>query len=164
MVLLDVNLPHLNGFEVCRRIREDASTPVLMVTGCDDEEDILRGLNLGADDYIPKPFSAKQLVARMRTVMRRAGAEVHQQSARTVEAGDLVLNIQSFEATHRGELVQLTPREFRVLYMLALNEGQVIPYGSLINYVWGYDGGDSNLLKTHISHLRTKLNMPLDAK
>src|SRR5688572_25478018 len=69
MILLDVNLPHLNGFEVCRRIRSDGATPILMVTGCDDEEDILRGLNLGADDYIPKPFSAKQLVARMRTVM-----------------------------------------------------------------------------------------------
>jgi DNA-binding response OmpR family regulator len=164
IVLLDVNLPRLNGFEVCRRIRTSSRTPILMVTGCDEEEDVLRGLNLGADDYVTKPFSAKQLLARMRAVMRRASPEPYSMPAGTVEAGDLMLNLRSYEATRGGTVVQLTPREFRVLYMLVLNEGQVIPYASLINYVWGYDGGDSNLLKTHISHLRTKLNLPLDGE
>ena len=159
LVLLDGNLPGLNGFEVCRRIRQAGDTPIVMLTARDQEEDIVRGLQLGADDYVTKPFSAKQLVARMQAVLRRSQADPYRQAASVVRAGDLVLDLQSHEATKAGRAVQLTVLEFKLLYMLALNEGRVIPYSRLVEYAWGYDGGDASLLKTHISHIRDKLGL-----
>ena len=159
LVVLDGNLPRLNGFEVCRRIRQAGATPIVMLTARDQEEDIVRGLQLGADDYVTKPFSAKQLVARMKAVLRRSQADPYRQAASVVRAGDLVLDLQSHEATKGGRAVQLTPLEFKILYMLALNEGRVIPYSRLVEYAWGFDGGDANLLKTHISHIRDKLGL-----
>ena len=162
LVLLDGNLPGLNGFEVCRRIRQAGATPIVMLTARDQEEDIVRGLHLGADDYVTKPFSAKQLGARMKAVLRRSEADTYTQATREVRAGDLVLDLQSHEATKAGRAVQLTPLEFKLLYMLALNEGRVIPYSRLVEYAWGFDGGDANLLKTHISHIRDKLGRIAD--
>ncbi|MCC6174653.1 MAG: response regulator transcription factor [Chloroflexi bacterium] len=162
LVLLDANMPRLDGFEVCRRIRQQASTPVIMLTARDDEEDILQGLQLGADDYVTKPYSAKQLVARMKAVLRRCQADPYRQPVTELRAGDLVLDLQSHEARKAGILVQLTPLEFRIVYMLAMNEGKVVPYVRLVEYAWGYDGGDSSLLKTHISHVRSKLGMSGD--
>ncbi len=159
LVLLDGNLPGLNGFEVCRRIRQAGDTPIIMLTARDQEEDIVRGLQLGADDYVTKPFSAKQLVARMKAVLRRSQADSYKQAASVVRAGDLVLDLQSHEATKGGRAVQLTPLEFKIVYMLALNEGRVIPYSRLVEYAWGFDGGDANLLKTHVSHIRDKLGL-----
>ena len=159
LVLLDGNLPGLNGFEVCRRIRQAGDTPIVMLTARDQEEDIVRGLQLGADDYVTKPFSAKQLGARMKAVLRRSQADPYTQATGVVRAGDLVLDLQSHEATKGRRAVQLTVLEFKLLYMLALNEGRVIPYSRLVEYAWGYDGGDANLLKTHISHIRDKLGL-----
>ena len=159
LVVLDANMPKMNGFEVCRKIRQGSSTPVIMLTARGDESDILQGLQLGADDYVTKPFSAKQLVARMRAVLRRCQADPYRQPVSQLTVGDLMLDLQSHEATKGGEPVQLTPLEFRILYMLAMNEGRVIPYARLVEYAWGYDGGDSSLLKTHISHIRSKLGM-----
>ena len=164
IVVLDANLPKLNGFEVCRRIRQESETPVIMLTARDEEEDILRGLQLGADDYVTKPFSAKQLTARMKAVQRRCQADPYRDPVREVRAGDLALDLQSHEATKAGKLVQLTTLEFRILYMLAMNEGRVVPYSRLVEYAWGYDGGDSNLLKTHICHIRKKLDLPTEGK
>jgi DNA-binding response OmpR family regulator len=163
-VLLDARLPKLDGFEVCRRIRQDSDTPVIMLTASDDEEDIVRGLRLGADDYVTKPFSAKQLTARMQAVQRRCQTDPYRQAVSEVRAGSIVLDLQSHEATKDGKIVQLTTLEFRILYMLAMNEGRVVPYSRLVEYAWGYDGGDSNLLKTHICHIRTKLNLPVGQK
>jgi DNA-binding response OmpR family regulator len=162
IILLDGNLPGLNGFEVCRRIRQAGATPIVMLTARDQEEDLVRGLQLGADDYVTKPFSAKQLVARMTAVLRRSQADSYTQATREVRAGDLVLDLQSHEATKAGRAVQLTVLEFKRRYMLALNEGRVIPYSRLVEYAWGYDGGDANLLKTHISHIRDKLGIGRD--
>ena len=159
LVVLDANMPKMNGFEVCRKIRQGSGTPVIMLTACGDEGDILQGLQLGADDYVTKPFSAKQLIARMRAVLRRCQADPYRQPVSQLSVGDLMLDLQSHEATKGGEPVQLTPLEFRILYMLAMNEGRVIPYARLVEYAWGYDGGDSSLLKTHISHIRSKLGM-----
>ncbi len=164
IVLLDVNMPKLNGFEVCRRIRQESQTPVIMLTAQDEDEDVVRGLTLGADDYVTKPFSAKQLTARMKAVLRRSSTDSYRQAQREVRAGDLHLDLQSHEATKGGQPVQLTPLEFRILYLLAMNEGRVIPYSRLVEYAWGYDGGDASLLKTHICHLRKKLGMPADGK
>ena len=164
IVLLDVNLPKLNGFEVCRRIRHESETPIIMLTARDEEEDVVRGLQLGADDYVTKPFSAKQLTARMKAVLRRSQADPYRQAVSVLRAGDLTLDLHSHEVTKGGRLVQLTPLEFRILYMLAMNEGRVIPYSRLVEYAWGYDAGDSGLLKTHICHIRRKLDLPSDRK
>src|SRR5919202_39051 len=150
LVLLDVTMPRLNGFEVCRRIRQDSDTPIIMLTARDEEADILRGLQLGADDYVTKPFSPKQLVARMKAVLRRSEANRYDQPAREVRCGDLVLELDAHQVIKTGRAVQLTPLEFRLLFLLAMNEGRVIPHARLVEYVWGYDGGDSRSLKSHV--------------
>jgi len=160
IVLLDVNLPKLNGFEVCRRIRQEAETPIIMLTARSEEEDVIHGFRLGADDYVSKPFSARQLTARMQAALRRSQADDYERPVREVRIGDLVLNVDSHEVTSAGTLVQFTPLEFRILHLLAMNEGRVIPYSRLVEYAWGYDSGDACLLKTHIYHIRRKLNLP----
>lgn len=163
-IILDVRLPRLNGFEVCRRIRHISEVPIIMLSARTDEPDVLRGLQLGADDYMVKPFSLKQLAARIETIMRRYRSDQHRRAASEVRAGNLVLRLQSYEALRDGEPVQLTPLEFRILYILAMNEGQVIPYARLVDYAWGYEGGDASLLKTHICHIRQKLRLPAEGE
>jgi DNA-binding response OmpR family regulator len=159
IMLLDVNLPKVNGFEVCRRLRQDSDIPVILMTARSAEEDIVRGLRLGADDYVVKPFSVRQLVARMEAALRRSQANAYDRPSVEVELGDLVLNMDSHEVTRDGQPVQLTPLEFRILHLLAMNAGRVIPYARLVEYAWGYDGGDPSLLKTHIYHIRQKLSL-----
>jgi DNA-binding response OmpR family regulator len=159
IVLLDANLPKIDGFEILRRIRLGGTTPVIMLTGRDDEEDIVRALRVGADDYVTKPFSAKQLSARMKAVLRRCQSDPYRQAINELRLGDLVLDRPSHQATRGGEPIQLTPLEFRIFYLLAMNVGRVIPYSRLVEYAWGYDGGDSSLLKTHICHIREKLGL-----
>jgi DNA-binding response OmpR family regulator len=160
IVLLDGGLPKLSGFEVCRQIRNESDTPVIMLTARDEEEDVLQGYRVGADDYVTKPFSPKQLSARMKAVLRRCEPDPYQQVVSEVREGDLVLDLQSHEATKGATRMQLTPLEFRIAYMLAMNAGRVVPYSRLIEYAWGYDGGDSGLLKTHVCHVRQKLDLP----
>ena len=162
IVVLDLKLPRLDGFEVCRRIRADSDVPIIMVSSSPEERDVLRALALGADDYVTKPFSLKQLAARMATVLRRCRRGSSDRPARIVKAGDLELSLESYEVTRGGAPVQLTPLEFRILYLLALNEGHVITYARLVDYAWGYEGGDASLLKTHICHIRQKLGLPPD--
>jgi DNA-binding response OmpR family regulator len=164
IVLLDANLPRINGYEVCRRIRQESTTPVIMLTARDDEQDIVRGLQLGADDYVTKPFSAKQLAARMKAVLRRSNNDQYDRTVSIVRAGDLALDLNSHEVTRGGVPVDLTAIEFRIVFMLAANANRVIPYTRLVEYAWGYDSGDAGLLKTHICHIREKLSMPLDGK
>lgn len=162
LILLDVNLPKLSGFEVCRRIRHEheSRTPIILVTGRDDEQDIVRGLQRGADDYVTKPFSFKQLHARMQAVLRRYQGDMFLRQVNEVHVGDLVLDLQSHAVTKGHRHIQLTPLEFRILFMLAMNAGRFVPYTRLVEFAWGWDGGGSNLLKTHISHLRRKLSLP----
>jgi DNA-binding response OmpR family regulator len=159
IVLLDGNLPKVDGFEVCRRIRHASKTPIIMLTARDTEDDIVRGLRLGADDYVTKPFSARVLAARIKVILDRVkkGDPVRPR----IQAGDLTLDLQSREVTRAGKLVQLTPLEFSILHLLAANEGRVVPYSRLVEFVWGYaEEGTSGLLKTHISHLRKRLALP----
>ncbi len=159
IVVLDANLPKIDGYEVCRRIRHDGNTPIMMLTARDEEDDVLRGFRLGADDYITKPFSAKQLAARMKAVLRRSQADPYRQPVREVRVGDVRLDLQSYTVTAGDRQIQLTPLEFRIMYLLGVNEGRVIPYSRLVEYAWGYEGGDSSLLKTHICHIRQKLSL-----
>jgi DNA-binding response OmpR family regulator len=162
IVVLDLDLPRLDGFEVCRRIRLDSEVPIIIASARHEESDVLRALRLGADDYVTKPFSLKQLAARMETVLRRYRASSQTRAARLVRAGDLELSLESYEVTRNGgDPIPLTPLEFRILYLLAMNEGQIIPYARLVDYAWGFEGGDSSLLKTHVCHIRQKLRLPL---
>ena len=163
IVLLDANMPGLDGYEVCRRIRQASRTPVVMLTARDEEADVLRGLQLGADDYVTKPFSPKVLAGRMKAVLRRSRGDPYDEPAREVRVGDLVLSLDSYQATRAGAPVPLTRLEFRILFLLALNAGRVIPYSRLVEYAWGYFGEkDSSLLKSHICHLRQKLGFGPD--
>jgi DNA-binding response OmpR family regulator len=157
IVLLDVTLPKMNGFEVCRRIRQDGATPIIMLTCRYEDDHVVRGFQCGADDYVVKPFSARQLVARMRAVLRRCQMDSYVQTVGKIEVGDINIDVTAHAVTRAGRPSRLTPLEFRILYMLAMNAGRVVPYSRLVEYAWGYDGGDSNLLKTHISHVRRKL-------
>jgi DNA-binding response OmpR family regulator len=158
IVLLDLNLPKINGFEVCRRIRQEHNTAIIALTARVDEDAIIRAFQLGVDDYVCKPFSTKQLIARMQAVCRRYWHSLSEPEIE-VRAGDLHLDLQSHRATKAGVQVPLTPLELRILYLLVVNEGRVIPYSRLIEYGWGYEGGDSTLLKTHIYHIRRKLRL-----
>jgi DNA-binding response OmpR family regulator len=162
IVILDVRMPQLDGFETCRRIRHISDVPIIMLTARGEENDVLRGLQVGADDYMTKPFSLKQLAARVETILRRCQGNQFRRVASEVRAGNLVLRLQSYEVLRDDVPVQLTPLEFRILYLLAMNEGQIIPYTRLVDYAWGYEGGDSSLLKTHICHIRRKLRLPLE--
>ena len=166
IVLLDGNLPHVDGFEVCERIRRESRTPVIMLTARGQEADIVRGLQVGADDYVTKPFSPKQLTARMQAVLRRYHSSARQPSSE-IRVGNLVLDVQSHTARLGPDdeddenVVSLTRTEFRLLQLLAINEGRVVPYARLIEYACGYsDDPSAALLRTHISHIRRKLGLP----
>ena len=158
IMLLDVRMPKMNGFDVVRAVRQSFSTPILMVTARDDEEDIVRGLQLGADDYVTKPFSARQLAARMRAIVRRNRTGLPE-SGPEIEAGGIVLDIESHAARRGDAGVRMTPLEFRILYPLMLNAGRVVPSTRLVEQAWGFEGGDTSMLKTHVSHMRKKLRL-----
>jgi DNA-binding response OmpR family regulator len=155
LVILDVNLPGLDGFEVCRRIRAEAATPIMMLTVRGTEEDQVRGLDGGADDYLTKPFSPRSLLARVWALLRRA--EIERPSP--LAAGDLTLDIERQSVSVGGAApVRLTGLEFRLLQYLLANAGHSIPAERLTTHVWGYRGvGDRQLLKQLIHRLRQKI-------
>jgi two-component system KDP operon response regulator KdpE len=128
VIVLDLGLPDQDGLAVCRRIRTWSDVPIVVLSADGSEDRKVDALDQGADDYMTKPFSAKQLAARMKAVMRRCQTDPYRQPASQVNVGDLVLDLQSHEVTKAGKPVQLTRLEFRILYMLALNEGRIIPY------------------------------------
>jgi DNA-binding response OmpR family regulator len=155
LVILDVNLPVLNGFEVCRRIRAEATTPIMMLTARSSEEDQVHGLDGGADDYLTKPFSPRTLLARVRALLRRA--EIDRPAPLT--AGDLTLDVEIQAVSVRGAPpIRLTSLEFRLLQYLLANAGHTIPAERLTIHVWGYRGvGDKQLLKQLVHRLRQKI-------
>jgi DNA-binding response OmpR family regulator len=156
LIILDLNLPKLNGLAVCRQIRAEADTPIIILSVRDEEDDIVQGLELGADDYIVKPFSPRQLVARAEALLRRAGAP--SVAPASLAAGDLTLD-PSHHEVRRGEdiLPQLTRLECRLLEVLIRNKNQVLPADTLIDHVWGPDGGDRVMLKQLVRRLRLKI-------
>ena len=159
LVVLDVGLPLRNGLQVCRQIRDLSETPIILLTGAVEEQDVLDGFQHGADDYIRKPFSPKQLALRIRAVVRRSSGKSLGEEVRAVQVGDRTLDPESLQVSRPGEVIQLTPLEFRIFALLAQNEGRVVSFNRLVEYSWGYDGGDASMLKTHISHLRKKLKL-----
>ena len=158
MVLLDVMMPDLDGFEVLGRIREQSTIPVIMLTAKGEEDDRVRGLELGADDYVTKPFSPRELVSRVRAVLRRTESE-SSVAAGIIEVDErLKLDFNRREIWVDNELVQLRPTEYRLLYHLVQNAGWVITHEQLLTKVWGYEYRDEpHYVRLYINYLRKKL-------
>ncbi len=157
IVLLDLMLPGLPGTEVCRRIRAVSSVPVIMVSAKDDEVDKVVGLELGADDYVTKPYSPRELVARIRAVLRR-GTETGEELPASLDAGPVRMDVERHVVTVRGEEVALPLKEFELLELLLRNVGRVLTRGQLIDRVWGSNYvGDTKTLDVHIKRLRAKV-------
>ena len=158
LVLLDVMMPDLDGFEVLERIREQNSVPVIMLTAKGEEDDRVRGLELGADDYITKPFSPRELVSRVRAVLRRTETESNLASGMIDVDGRLKLDFNRREIWINDDLVQLRPTEYRLLYHLVQNAGWVITHEQLLTKVWGYEYRDEpHYVRLYINYLRKKL-------
>ena len=157
LVLLDLMLPGTPGTEVCRQLRARSSVPVIMLTAKDSEIDKVVGLELGADDYVTKPYSSRELVARVRAVLRRR-AEPEELVPATVEAGPVRMDVERHVVTVSGEAVSLPLKEFELLEMLLRNAGRVLTRGQLIDRVWGSDYvGDTKTLDVHVKRLRGKI-------
>jgi two-component system KDP operon response regulator KdpE len=158
VTLLDVNMPYMSGFEVLQKIREVSDAPVLMLTARGDEMSKVKGLELGADDYLVKPFSHLELFARIKAILRRSELPPPVSAAPSFVSGDIAINFDGHELTVKGELVKLTPTEYKLLYQLVRNAGRVLPFDMLLSKVWGDEyRGDMDYLKTYISRLRKKL-------
>jgi two-component system response regulator RegX3 len=156
IVLLDLMLPGIPGTEVCRQIRATSSVPVIMVSAKDDEVDKVVGLELGADDYVTKPYSPRELVARVRAVLRRGVEPDHAPAA--LEAGPVRMDVERHVVTVNGEQQRLPLKEFELLEMFLRNAGRVLTRGQLIDRVWGSDYvGDTKTLDVHVKRLRAKL-------
>ena len=157
IVLLDLMLPGLSGTEVCRALRQRGSVPVIMLTARDSEIDKVVGLELGADDYVTKPYSTRELLARMRAVLRR-GTEPEDLQPAALEAGPVRMDVDRHVVTVSGRHVQLPLKEFELLELLLRNSGRVLTRGQLIDRVWGADYvGDTKTLDVHVKRLRAKI-------
>jgi two-component system, OmpR family, response regulator RegX3 len=157
LVLLDLQLPGQSGTEVCRQLRQRSTVPVIMLTAKDTEIDKVVGLELGADDYVTKPYSSRELVARVRAVLRRQG-EPEELISSTVHAGPVRMDIERHVVSVEGEQVSLPLKEFELLEMLLRNSGRVLTRGQLIDRVWGSDYvGDTKTLDVHVKRLRSKI-------
>src|SRR5213078_3348783 len=161
LVLLDVMMPRMDGFTVCYRVREFSSVPIIIITARGQDQDKVRGLDLGADDYLTKPFSVDELLARVRAVLRRAQftANEHTHVLRTtITIGDLAVDYAQHLVTMAGQEVPLTPIEYRLLAYLAQNAGRVVTQDLLLEHVWGSEYlGESHMLQVNINRLRRKI-------
>jgi two-component system OmpR family response regulator len=158
MIVLDVMMPDLDGFEVCRRLRsEGVKAPVVFLTAKDTTEDKVRGLTLGGDDYLVKPFSLEELVARIHAVLRRTGQAGSLESV--LRCDDLVLDDDAHRVTRAGREVSLSPTEFNLLRFLLANQGRVLSKAQILDHVWDFDfNGDGGIVETYIGYLRRKLD------
>lgn len=155
LVILDIMLPNRSGYDFCRAVRKDSKTPIIFVTARTDDEDRLQGFEMGADDYVTKPFNLSELAARVRAVLRRSNADT---PLDTVERGNVRLDPKSHEAFVNNELVNLSPREFALLYFLANNSGQVFSRETLLDRVWGRDAYVSaRTVDVHVRWLRLRV-------
>lgn len=160
LVLLDVSMPELDGFETLRLLREISHTPVIMLTARSEEDDRVRGLELGADDYVTKPFSPRELVSRVRAVLRRTEAPAPAEKSNIQVDERLSINLDRREVLLEGKLVKLRPTEFRLLYHLVQNAGWVVPHDQLLAKVWGYEyREETHYLRLYINYLRQKLEL-----
>lgn len=158
MILLDVMLPKMDGFEVCQQIREFSNVPIVMLTAKGDDMDKILGLEYGADDYITKPFNILEIKARIKAIMRRTGRPEKGQKGKVVEASELRMDLESRRLFISGREINLTAKEFDLLELMVLNPGKVYGRESLLNTVWGYEyPGDVRTVDVHIRRLREKI-------
>ncbi|HZG60793.1 MAG TPA: response regulator transcription factor [Anoxybacillus sp.] len=163
LMILDLMLPKLDGIEVCKQLRQQkVMTPILMLTAKDDEFDKVLGLELGADDYMTKPFSPREVVARVKAILRRTQfqneREQKEEDVEKIIIGDLEILPEHYEAYFNRERLELTPKEFELLLYLAKHKGRVLTRDQLLSAVWNYDfAGDTRIVDVHISHLREKI-------
>lgn len=161
LVLLDLMLPGIDGYQVCRELRRDSSVPIIMLSAKGEIFDKVLGLELGADDYIIKPFDSKELVARVKAVLRRyqpAVQEPETPKGNYVEYPDLVINLTNYSVMYRGKSVEMPPKELELLYFLASSPNQVFTREQLLDHIWGYEYiGDTRTVDVHIKRLREKI-------
>ena len=158
LIVLDLMLPDIDGIEVCRRIRKSSDVPILMLTARDEDVDKIIGLEVGADDYLTKPFNPRELVARVKSILRRSGPERRQIESKQLQHGDLVIDAGRREVHVGKEEIQLAPKEFDLLWELLDHRGLVLTRDQLLERVWGYTfAGDTRTVDVHVRQLRRKL-------
>ncbi|MEI3606029.1 response regulator transcription factor [Pseudogracilibacillus sp. SE30717A] len=159
LIVLDLMLPKMDGMEVCKTIRKNNNyIPILMLTAKDNEYDKIYGLEMGADDYLTKPFSPKELIARINAILRRTEIQTNNTTALILKVGEIEVNPERYEAYFKGELMELTRKEFELLVYLLKHEGQILSREQLLNTVWEYDFiGDTRIVDVQVSHLRDKI-------
>lgn len=162
LILLDIMLPKMSGFEVCRILRKEMSVPIIMLTARDDEVDKVVGLDLGADDYVTKPFSIRELLARVRALLRRSDTQ-GQNLEPLLKFGDIEVDISHHVISRAGIALNVTPKEFELLAFLARNKSLVFSRDQLLEKVWGYDySGDTRTVDVHVRWLREKIEVSPD--
>ncbi len=157
LILLDVMMPNMDGWQVCRELRKQSQVPIIMITAKGETFDKVLGLELGADDYIVKPFEAKEVIARIKAVLRRSGYS-DSEAVKKVEYDKLTINLTNYEMTVNGTVVDTPPKELELIYHLASNPNKVYTRDQLLDEVWGFDYyGDSRTVDVHVKRLREKL-------
>jgi len=167
LLILDIMLPEVSGLEICQSIRKSSNVPIIMLTAKDDENDKIRGLEMGADDYITKPFSVKELISRVKAVLRRTknsellrGIDEDLNFAKEITIGNVAMNPLRYEAKIDNEIIELRPREFELLYYLCENAGNIVSRDKLFSKVWGYSfAGNSKTLDVHIQRIRERIEV-----
>ncbi len=160
LVLLDVMMPDTDGFTVLKMIRQIGATPVIMLTAKGEEDDKIKGLELGADDYVTKPFSPRELTSRIKAVLRRGDFSRDEESGKIIVDDRLTIDFDRHEVWVEGELVQLRPTEYRLLYHLVQNAGWVLTHDQILNKVWGYEyENEPHYVRLYINYLRKKLEV-----
>jgi DNA-binding response OmpR family regulator len=167
LIILDIMLPEVSGLEICKAIRKSSNVPIIMLTAKDDENDKISGLEMGADDYITKPFSVKELISRVKAVLRRTknsellrGIDEDLNFAKEITIGNIAMNPLRYEAKIDNEIIELRPREFELLYYLCENAGNIVSRDKLFSKVWGYSfAGNSKTLDVHIQRIRERIEV-----
>ncbi|HAW15626.1 MAG TPA: DNA-binding response regulator [Clostridiales bacterium] len=159
LILLDVMMPEMSGLDVCREIRKNHQTPIIILTAKGEEIDRVLGLELGADDYIVKPFSPREVIARIKAVLRRTGEPA--ESSAVLRFDGLEINMDNYTVKSKGEVIPFTPKEVEILHLLASHPGQVMGRDQILGLVWGNDySGDPRTVDTHIKRIRQKISFP----
>ena len=167
LIILDIMLPEVSGLEICKAIRNSSNVPIIMLTAKDDENDKISGLEMGADDYITKPFSVKELISRVKAVLRRTknsellhGGDEDLNFTKEITIGNIAMNPLGYEAKIDNEIIELRPREFELLYYLCENAGNIVSRDKLFSKVWGYSfAGNSKTLDVHIQRIRERIEV-----
>ena len=167
LLILDIMLPEVSGLEICKKIRKSSNVPIIMLTAKDDENDKIIGLEMGADDYITKPFSVKELISRVKAVLRRTknseliyALDEDLNFAKEITTGNIAMNPLRYEAKIDNEVIELRPREFELLYYLCENAGNIVSRDKLFSKVWGYSfAGNSKTLDVHIQRIRERIEV-----